>query len=442
MLADRFGNAVSCSSADALTYYIDALDSLFCMRPDALALADKALQIDSAFALAHCVRARALVLEGRNSDAHLAIKRATELVDQTPVCEQEAAHVQIVAMVTRGETAAALPLVEKHALEYPRDALPLSFAVGVYGLYGFGGYNDHHARQLQFLQSVEHEWNEDWWFLASLGWSHVEVGNVDVGVPMLDRSLQLRNDNASAAHGRAHGYYEAGQAREGGSFIADWLPGYDRSGPLHCHLAWHQALFALQQGEVEHARKIFTESVRPEVSLAMPMFTIIDTAAMLWRFRLAGLSVDEQEISALVDFMEETFPGTSIPFVNVHAMFAYSLAGDMPAMSRRLQDIADLVLAGKQNSGDVVLHIAQAICELSQGAPAKASILLDDARSAWAALGGSNAQRDVFFETLLATLTLKGNPEAAHALARERAQKRSSHLDDAWFAGLHPQEGF
>ncbi|MDA1075154.1 MAG: tetratricopeptide repeat protein [Proteobacteria bacterium] len=436
-LTDRFGNALTSSSADAVDLYNSALDALLAMQPMCSDLIQRALVCDPGFALAHCVLARSLVLEGKNPQAFAAIDRAQELtVGLTP---RERAHVEIVAMVTRGQTAQALPLVKAHAAEYPRDVLPLSFTVGVYGLFGFGGYVNHHELQLEFLQSVASHWDDAWWFSASLGWSHVEVLQLDTGIPMLERSLQQKADNASAVHGRTHGYYERGQAAEGAEFIADWLPGYDRAGPLHCHLAWHQALFSLQQGDVENAAEIYRESIRPDVSQAMPMFTIVDCTALLWRFQLHGISVNDKDVDRLVKFMEKTFPSTAIPFVNVHAVMAYALAGDHESVARRLNEVADLVAADRQNSGPVVLHLCQAVKAYAEGMTQQAVRLLDQARPQWSALGGSNAQRDVFFETLLGAVILDGDRKAANKLALERSGQRSAHLGQAWFDRFKPQ---
>jgi tetratricopeptide (TPR) repeat protein len=430
-LTDRFGNVLTSSSADAVALYVSALDALLAMQPKCTELIRSALVCDAGFALAYCVLARALVLEGQGPQALAAIDQAQAMTSELTPREQ--AHVAIVAMVTRGQTAQALPLVKAHAAEYPRDVLPLSFAVGVYGLFGFGGYVNHHQLQLEFLQSVSSHWSDDWWFSAALGWSHVEVLQLDAGIPMLERSLQQKADNASAAHGRAHGYYERGQVEEGVQFLADWLPGYDRAGPLHCHLAWHQALFQLQEGDVQSAAQIYRESIQPDVSQAMPMFTIVDCTALLWRFKLHGINIDVHHVDRLVKFMEETFPSTAIPFVNVHAVMAYALAGDRNGVARRVSEVADLVAADRQNTGPVVLHLCQAVKAYADGMTSQAVRLLTQARPQWSALGGSNAQRDVFFETLVAAVILDGDRGAANRLALERSGQRSAHLGPAWF---------
>lgn len=62
-----------------------------------------------------------------------------------------------------------LALVRAHAAEYPRDALPLSLALGVFGLLGFSGRRDHHEAQRALLEELAPSRPEDWWFSGYLG---------------------------------------------------------------------------------------------------------------------------------------------------------------------------------------------------------------------------------------------------------------------------------
>lgn len=247
MYRDRFDYPLTTSSQQAAQSYVSALDHLFSMHSAARDAIDEALSADPEFALAHSVNSRVLLFEGDTPAAIAAAERGVELAAGASPRERQ--HADIVARVARAENDVALDLVREHALVYPRDALPLSFALGVYSLLGFGGFTDHHEQQVAILESVASQWPEDWWFLAWLGWSYVETGQWDKGIVMLDRSLELKPDNANAAHGRAHGFYEMGAAAEAQAFLESWLPGYGQHEPLHCHVAWHLALTHLQQGD-------------------------------------------------------------------------------------------------------------------------------------------------------------------------------------------------
>jgi hypothetical protein len=90
-------------------------------------------------------------------------------------------------------------MVRSHAAVYPRDALPLSLALGVFGLLGFNGQLDHHEAQLALLQELAPAWGKDWWFLGYLGRAYIETGAVEAGTRLVERSLGGNPRHAHAA---------------------------------------------------------------------------------------------------------------------------------------------------------------------------------------------------------------------------------------------------
>ena len=111
-----------------------------------------------------------------------AAARARSLADR--VTARERRHIDAIALSINGAASKALAMVRAHASEYPRDALPLSLALGVFGLLGFTGRRDHHEAQLALLEELAPHWGDDWWFLGYLGWAYIETGEVEVGTPV------------------------------------------------------------------------------------------------------------------------------------------------------------------------------------------------------------------------------------------------------------------
>jgi tetratricopeptide (TPR) repeat protein len=424
MREDRFGNTLTTDSDEAAASYVQALDELFAMYNVARDRVDEALEADPEFALAHCVSARALLLEGETKRAIEVADNAVELAANAT--ERERAHAEIVALVTRGDNADALPRVRAHAAQYPRDPLPLSFALGVYGLLGFGGFVDHHEQQRDLLLSVADEWDEDWWFDGWLGWSYVETGQADLGVPLLDRSLDARPNNATTAHGRAHGYYEMGEIDEGMSFIEKWLPSYDPEEPLHCHIAWHLGLFALQQGDWDKAEDLYLRYVCPSSSQALPMFTLIDSASFLWRSRLYGHPFASAQVDELAEFAKQRFEKPHLPFVNYHRTLVAAL-GDVELELERDPD---------GDAREMSAMLSGAVRTFGEGDYAGAVRQLAGVIDRINVIGGSNAQRDLIVDTYIASLVGHGETDRAREVAQARAARRASHLDSKWFALL------
>ena len=431
MHRDRFEQPITSQSARAVELYDDAVDRMFALQPGSGVLIDEALNLDPTFALGHCAKARALAGIGKNAQARDYAVRGRDLAANLP--ERERRHAEIVALVFHGESNAALEAVCDHAAAHPRDAVPLSFALGVYGLFGFGGFKDFRERQVELLETVAHAYGQDdWWFLASYGWALVEAGRSSEGIPMLDRALKLRPDNANAVHGRTHGYYEQGAAQEGQAFIEAWLPGYDRSAILHAHLAWHQALFALQRGDADRAWAVYLDSIRPAVSQTLPMFTMIDCASFLLRASLAGSHVDAglwKEVCRLID---ERFSKPGVPFVNTHLAMAHVGIDDQEALARLEQGVATLLDEGRQPSGSVVRDLCSAIAAYSRGHYQDAAEVFRRTVPDLPRLGGSNAQRDVYIDLAVSASVRAGDFEAARNVAERRWTRRAGHLDDAW----------
>jgi tetratricopeptide (TPR) repeat protein len=282
-LKDRFDLPVTCAVPAAIEDYVAGVDLLLSANIGAEELLDRAIAADPDFALAHIARARLLQLGARIPEATTAAARAQSLCDR--VTPRERRQIQAIALTIDGAATEALVVVRAHAAEYPRDALPLSLALGVFGLLGFSGRRDHHEAQLALLEELAAQWGDDWWFLGYLGWAYIETGEVARGTRLVERSLAGNPRNAHAAHQRVHGFFEQGDAAGGVEFLGTWLPGYDRAGHLHCHLSWHRALFELALGNSERARTIYLDNIRPSAAKAAPMLVLADAASFLWRWR-------------------------------------------------------------------------------------------------------------------------------------------------------------
>ena len=179
---------------------------------------------------------------------------------------RERAHVHILGLAIDGAGAKALEALLAHLEAHPRDALVFSLALGAFGLYGFSGRADHDAARLALCRRMARHYGEDWWFLTHLGWSHTEAGVLDAGRRITERALELRRENAHGAHAYVHYFVGVRRRRDGERFLEAWLPGYEPGGALYGHIRWHQALWRLQEGDIEGAAAIYRQVLRPSVN--------------------------------------------------------------------------------------------------------------------------------------------------------------------------------
>jgi len=337
-MQDQFGLPLTTASQEAAETYNRAVDLMLSANTGAEALLDAALAADPEFALAHIARARLCQVQARIPEGKEAAAKARILSER--VTPRKRGHIETIALAVDGAGAKAMMQLEVHVADYPRNALALSLALGVFGLLGFSGRIDHHEAQLALLEHLAPQWGEDWWFLTYLGWARIETGDVATGAREVERALALKPQNAYAAHARAHGYYEAGDAESGAAFIEAWLPGYDRRSQLHCHLSWHQARFELACGRPERARALYEDAIRPAVSHAPPLFNLADAASFLWRWRIYGESppVDEAwpEVAA---HAKRYFPQAGIHFADVHAALAEAVSAEDESLAMRIAQL-------------------------------------------------------------------------------------------------------
>ena len=432
-LKDRFDLPLTTSSAAAATDYISAVDLLLSAWPRTEVLLDRALAADPDFALAHIARSRLLQLQARMPEAKEAAMRARSLAHRLTARERR--HVEAIGLSIDGAAGGALAVVREHVAEYPRDALPLSLALGVFGLLGFSGRRDHHEAQPALLEELAPHWGDDRWFLGYLGWAYIETGQVAKGTELVERSLAGNLRNAHAAHQRVHGFFETGDAAGGAGFVENWLQGYDRAGHLHCHLSWHLALFELARGNAERARAVYLDSIRPSVAQAAPMLVLADAASFLWRWRFYDMGPTlDQEWAEVAAHARRHFPHAGLGFADIHVALAEAATGDDDGLQSRIDGLQSLARDGRLPPGEVAPALCAGVAALGHSDNAEAAQILEPALADLPRIGGSHAQREIFEDSLIVACLRSGQPAKAAPLLRARLGRRPSAQDEAWLA--------
>ena len=424
MSEDRYGLPLGARPPRAVEDYVVAVDALLSANVGADEALGRALAADPDFALAHAARARALQMRGAAAEAEAAVARASDLArTATP---RERGHVEAVSLALGPDLPRALDAVREHLREFPRDALVLSLATGVYSLTGFSGRRDRNELLLGILDEVAPAYGEDWWFLNVHAFACTEGGDRARGRHLVERSLRLHPRNAHAAHALAHVFYEEGDSTGGAAFVSSWLPGYERAAPLHCHLSWHLALFELGRGRAEQAAKIYDDSVRPGTALSAALGTLVDSTSFLWRCRLWGVGPAPLPWGEVRDFARRAFPKPSLAFADEHLVMALAAAGDPDGAATRLAELRQMEGVGRQPAGRVAADVAEAMIAHAQGDWERTITLMAPVLEEIVRVGGSRAQRDVFEQTLLAAYLHAGRDDETARMLRQRLAGRPS----------------
>ena len=286
MLADRYGLPVSTTSEAARDAYVAGADCLLSATAGWQEHLGRAIEADPAFALAHVAFARGCFLDADVKPAREAAARSRELAKAATPREQS--HVNAIALPIEGKPVDALAATHQHLAQWPRDAMVLAPATGVFGLIGFSGRQEREEELYRFLSGLAPHYGDDWWFPCVHAFAACETGRLDEAWRMIEPSMAANPRNAHGAHIRVHVLHEMGEMARAMDYLESWMPGFDRRGLLHCHLSWHVALTALSLGKVERAWEAYRAGVHPGGSWGPPINVVSDAAAFLWRAELAG----------------------------------------------------------------------------------------------------------------------------------------------------------
>src|SRR5262249_20611048 len=254
---------------------------------------------------------------------------------------------------------------------------------------------------------------EDWWFLSMRAFAQVECGHIDQALTNIERSLARNPLNAHAAHIRGHVFYESGEREPGLSYLSDWWLHYPKEGQLHCHLAWHIALWQLELGHAHKAWEVYHAHLKPGASWGPPINTLSDSASFLFRAELAGEPRRPELWGELSAYALEAFPTPGVTFADVPGALAHALADNRSALAR-------LESSASGPGADMVRALARAFGALNHGAWQEAAASLSPIIATHERIGGSRAQRDLIEYALAISLWRAGEAEAARAYLKRR----------------------
>jgi hypothetical protein len=433
---DTRGLPLSTTSDLAAERYRTGVDLLLSAWPGADSVLDEVIAADPDFALGHAARARLHAIRTEMPEARARIATAAEIVARHGT-ERERSHVEILALAIQGRSSEALKRVLAHADAWPRDVMILGLPLGAFGLFAFSGMADHDQARVDLCERhARHFDADDWWFLTYRGWAHAENGAVPYGRELTQRAHALRRANANAVHALSHAMFEGGASEDADRLISGWLPGYDRSGTLHGHIAWHACLFALERGDTMRALASYEAHVQPSVSLGLPLNVMTDTVSFLWRMHAYGHDVPRGLWEAAAAYAAPLYDKAGLPFADVHMAMLAAATGNRAAAERRATELAALVEAGTLVAGPVVPAVCRAVLAFAEEDYARCVRLLEPLAAEVVRIGGSGAQREIVQDTLLLALMRSGQTEKARNLLDSRLHRRPSPRDAAWRAEL------
>jgi len=275
---DRYGLTVTTDSSVAFERFQDGMDHLLAYGPEGETRLAQAVEADPGLAVAHTGRALLALVAGDAAAARAAMARARETVGGASRRERQ--HVEALDAFVGGESARGFALADEHVKDFPRDAVLVNQVSSAIAL---AGAADREEYRVAFMERLAPAYGDDWWYQSALAFTYHEVDRFDESRRLSEASLQKYPRNAHAAHNLAHISLETLDCEAGAAFLDEWMAGYDRRASFHCHMAWHQAMFALHAGRHAHAMEIFEREILPSSN---PRSAMTDGTALLWRLKL------------------------------------------------------------------------------------------------------------------------------------------------------------
>lgn len=436
---DRYGLPMGTSSPQAADRYSEGLDMVLSQQYGAEEKFQEAVSADEGFALAHAALAYVQMIRVAPQEARESAARATALT--SGASQRINQHVETISLFAHGRNQESYALLRQQVDEFPGDALMLRVAqrLMVQGCTGAGVAN-YPPIFYEFMKSVEPLYGEDWAFMGQYAWANHEIGLMDEGMRLAQRSLDMRPDNAVAAHSVAHVQFETGDNSQGADFLGNWLEGFDRRAAYRVHLSWHQALFQLALGRYSNTLTLYENDIRPAVA-AKSYQSLADSASLFWRMYIYGdalPAVDWDELLVLAAPAAER-PGPS--FRDAHAALAFTAAGDEASMDRLLDGLKDLADKGSHVATECMLPLVQGIAAFGRGEYGEAAQLIEPVFPQLTRVGGSHAQREVFEDTLLEAYLRAEHFDKAETMLRERLNRRETPRDNLWLARVQADTG-
>jgi hypothetical protein len=433
MKQDERGLALSTDSDAAVASFDRAVEHFLKFHADTMVLANRALDADPAFVMGHCLKAYLLLMAANPAnrpqiDATLACAQA----GAAHLTRRERMHLAAATAWHQGTIERSFAIWGQILDADPTDLLAFRISDTIWFRHG------QTASILAQADRVTPRWSADLpgYDCARTIWAfaHEEVGDTKGAEPVVDAALERDPTNYFAHHVKAHVLDTDCRAREGNEWLAGQVVHWSLGNNLIHHLWWHRTLMQLDLGERDTVLASYDQDIRnfaDPMTKAMPdhYVDLQNANALLWRLEALGLDVGNRW-DELADKAEARIGEAGHLLMVPHLMMALAATERDAAAARFLAALHEL--AGDQTLwtapaiADVVIPVCQAALAHRRGQHARVVDLLEPRQPRIRLLGGSNAQRDVFFQMLIDSAMKADRRDVVSAMIAHETATRSA----------------
>jgi pentatricopeptide repeat protein len=427
MKTDARGLALSTDSEEAAQALDSVVDSYLNYRTDVTKHVGRMLKADPGFALGHVVKGYFMLLMGNRAYLPAAAEALAQAeAGAAAATTREKLHVEALRCWLSGKLDGALAAWEAVLALAPTDILTMRLAHFLYFWLGEA------ARMRDSAARARAGWSDDLpgygLVLGMHAFGLEEGGDAYAEAERLGRrAVELHPGDLWATHAVAHVLEMQGRHAEGVRWLEGLAPSWTGVNNFAHHLWWHLALYRIEQGEADEALRLYDRDIR---NLASPLLAnhadfyldMQNAAALLWRLELMGLDVGDRW-KELAEKSEARIGDHVLLFTVPHFMMALAASGRWPAAERVLTELREFAAEDSGTLAPIVAAVCLPACEAvlayRRGEFDRAVERLAPARKQLWRIGGSHAQRDVFWQTLIDACLRGGRTEDARGFLQE-----------------------
>lgn len=426
MLVDRYGGAHSTASQLAVRAFERAVCAVGAHRPAAEHL-QTSLRFDDGLIAAHALLGFANVLLGRSETT--AVAAGLSATAKRALCKQgggtasEAALVAALGFAAGGRLKAAADVLERHLETHPSDFLALKLAHSLRFMSG------QPAEMLALTRRLLPYWTStDAAYGFALGchaFGLEEMGYFNEAEACGREAYRHERSDAWGLHAVSHVMEMSNRTDEGIAWLEASRADWSNCNNFAFHIGWHLALFHLERGDISTVLSIYDGDVR--AARTDDFRDMANAASLLWRLEQEGVDVGDRW-SELHDIAWRRRQDTTYVFATLHYLLVLVARGDRVGAADLKAALGERARATADDQSSVAAHIGLPLADVIAGADGTtvSHEVMAQTATLLQGIGGSHAQRDVFFRTLLLSAARNGNAETVAALSRARHYTRSS----------------
>ncbi len=436
MLEDRWAHPVTTASQASVDALSLGFSGYFSFKTDALSNLNTAIEADPDFSLPHA--AKGILLESlKKTELHAVAQEELDAArnGRTPASSREQHYLFALEAVLKGNVTLAATHYQLIVAEHPHDLFAMRLAQSeLFWIGEIGWMRDISEAAAPYWAVDDLDYAD---FLSIRAFGLEENGDYKQAERYAKMAIEMNPADCWAAHCVAHVQIMQGRFKEGAAWLSELSVNWSKANHIVHHLWWHAALFHIESSDHPVALDIYDNQMRnldSPLMQAIPDFyiDIQNDAALLQRLEFCNIDVGDRW-APIAELALPRIDNLCSPFTSAHCALALAADGRFDDANELVRQIQAFIAIDTGPLGSryslAVLPVCKGIIAYYQGNFDRViDLMLPARRNLWQ-MGGSHAQRDLFFQLLVNAAKKAGRIDVVSLLIHEIRAIGFDHLE-------------